>query len=181
MNAYYFRRGKNCRFGCEKKPSYHFRKANISCKIRGIQFCSLQFSIIWIVSYRIWTDQIMLAHTNVPFKGHSEIRESGKLHSKPLFYYFSLGAPVPWETVPVNITQTRQVRVTFAVPWEPDISFGFNVSINIWLFSENSRVDYRHCRAFSYKLEGLKQSPLLTCKISYCRRSVSRRCGNMPT
>ena len=35
----------------------------------------------------------MLAHTNVPFKGHSEIRESGKLHSKPLFYYFSLGAP----------------------------------------------------------------------------------------
>ena len=38
--------GKNCHFGCEKKPSYHFRKANISCKIRGIQFPSLQFSII---------------------------------------------------------------------------------------------------------------------------------------
>ena len=85
--------GKKLSFWVRKKPSYHFRKANVSCKIHGIQFCSLQFSIIWIVSYRIRTDQIMLAHTNVPFKGHSEIRESGKLHSKPLFYYFSLGAP----------------------------------------------------------------------------------------
>ena len=45
MNAYYFRREK-LSFRVRKKPSYYFRKTNISCKIRGIQFCSLQFSNI---------------------------------------------------------------------------------------------------------------------------------------
>ena len=35
----------------------------------------------------------MLAHANIPFKGRSEIRESRKLRSEPLLYYFSLGAP----------------------------------------------------------------------------------------
>ena len=44
--------------------------------------------------YRIRTDQIRLAHTNIPLKGHKTIWESRKLHSKPLSYYFSLGAPV---------------------------------------------------------------------------------------
>ena len=41
----------------------------------------------------------MLAHTNIPFKGHGEMRESRKLRSKPLFYYFSLGTP---DTVPLT-------------------------------------------------------------------------------
>ena len=53
----------------------------------------------------------MLAHTNVPFKGHSEIRESGKLHSKPLFYYFSLGAPETYFDK-VGCDQTRRVSAT---------------------------------------------------------------------
>ena len=58
--------GEKLPFWVRKKPSYYFRKANISCKILGIQFRSLQFSIIWVFSYGIGTDQIMLAHTNVP-------------------------------------------------------------------------------------------------------------------
>ena len=43
MNAYYFRREKTAVLGAKKAQ---LRKANISCKIRGIQFRSLQFSII---------------------------------------------------------------------------------------------------------------------------------------
>ena len=35
----------------------------------------------------------MLAHINISFKGHSKIWENRKLHSKPLFCYFSLRAP----------------------------------------------------------------------------------------
>ena len=38
--------GKKLPFWVRKKPSYHFREANISCKIHGIQFRSLRFSII---------------------------------------------------------------------------------------------------------------------------------------
>ena len=50
----------------------------------------------------------MLAHTNIPFRGQSEIWESRKLQSKPFFYYFSLGAPV--ETTagkPAIVQRTR--------------------------------------------------------------------------
>ena len=93
--------GKKLLFWVRKKPSYHFRKANISCKIRGIQFRSLQFSIISILSYRIRTDQILFAHT--PFKGHIETWESRKLHSKPLFCYFSLGAPETLQHLSTNL------------------------------------------------------------------------------
>ena len=39
------------------------------------------------------TDQIVLAHTNIPLKDHKTIRESSKLHSKRFSYFCSLGAP----------------------------------------------------------------------------------------
>ena len=38
-----------------------------------IPFPTNEFSIISFFSYGIRTDQIMLAHTNIPFIGHSEI------------------------------------------------------------------------------------------------------------
>ena len=80
-------------FLVRKKLSYHFREANVSYYFRGMKFRSLQFSIVWIFSYRIRTDQIVLARRNIPLKGHKRIRESRKLHSKPFTYFFSLGAP----------------------------------------------------------------------------------------
>ena len=55
---------------------------------------SLQFSIIWIFSYRIQTDQIMLARTNIPLKDHKKVWESRKLHSKPFYYFFSRWLPL---------------------------------------------------------------------------------------
>ena len=42
---------------------------------------------------------MLLAHTNIPLKGHKMICESGKLHSKPFPYFFSLGALVFQEGV----------------------------------------------------------------------------------
>ena len=59
----------------------------------GMKFRSLQFSIVWIFSYRNRTDQIVLARRHIPLKGHKRIRESRKFHSKSFTYFFSLGAP----------------------------------------------------------------------------------------
>ena len=56
-------------------------------------FRSLQFSIIWISSYRIRTDQIVLARINIPLKDHKTIWESRKLLSKPFSYFFLVGCP----------------------------------------------------------------------------------------
>ena len=58
-----------------------------------MKFRSLQFSIISIFSYRIRTDQIVLARRHIPLKGHKRIRESRKLHSKP-FTFFSRWVPL---------------------------------------------------------------------------------------
>ena len=58
-----------------------------------MKFRSLQFSVIWIFSYHIRTDQIVLGRTNSSLKDHKSICESRKLHSKPFSYFFSLGAP----------------------------------------------------------------------------------------
>ena len=80
-------------FWVRQKLSYHFREGNISCCFRGMKFRSQQFSIVWIFSYRIRTDQIVLARRHIPLKGHKRIRESRKLHSKPFTRFFSLGAP----------------------------------------------------------------------------------------
>ena len=67
------------------------------------------------------------------------------------------------------------------------------VHILYWLLKLSSRlwrVDYRHCRAFSHKLEGLKQSPLLTCKFlivaeachgaaEICQLKAQNKCPNI--
>ena len=60
--------------GGKKQLSYHFRKANVSCQIRGIQ--PVPYNFLLYIFYHIRTDKKMLAHTNIPFKGHSEIREA---------------------------------------------------------------------------------------------------------
>ena len=69
MNAYYFREDETTVLGAIK-AQLPFSEGKYSCLIREIKFRSLQFSIIWIFSYYIRTDQIALARTNIPVKDH---------------------------------------------------------------------------------------------------------------
>ena len=101
MNAYYFRNDKIAVLGAIKAQlpfsggKYQLLYSWYEISLPTILYC-LNFS------YRIRTDQIVLARRHIPLKGHKRIRESRKLYSKPFIYFFSFGAPE-------LITQTNAV------------------------------------------------------------------------
>ena len=104
MDAYYFRRGKTAVLGAIKvqlpfsEGKYQLLNSWSTVPYPTVFSCFLPFEFSATAFNPPW-DQLMLAHTTIPLKGHKTIWESRKLQSKPFSYSFLLGAPDWWEVI----------------------------------------------------------------------------------
>ena len=110
MNAYSFRRDKTAVLRAIKAQlPFSEGKYQLLNSWNKIPFPTIFYYLNF--SYGIRKDQVTLARTNIPAKGHKTMRESRKLHSKPFSNFFSLGAPERFLT-----GQPRCWRVVFSSP-----------------------------------------------------------------